>query len=1210
MSNTHRTHGLRDLLRFLPAATVVVLVAALWLSASAQAAYEQLPGANGIFGGTAAEVKEGKFAEEAQLGGAGAMAVNRTGAGGVPKGTLYAVTETLGVADRVAMYEPKAGGGMEFVEGWNVVRLDKEFERCGPLLGTEVVEGKEVAEHPCPTRQTGSVNQQPVGLDVDQSTGYVYVYSNSLRFDAGGGVPADTKLVVVYNADASEVITRFGEVAAGETVAESPGKTHAPGFASDMLAVKGAGEVYVFDGTSPGENFYRRLMVFRPHDGDYKDYEYVGEVAGTSQGLSDPQAPVFDEAGNLYVASFIGNSISELPAETPGAYPNLALSPRCKAKINAGGVLGMTVDPKTGEPFYFSEKFPPRIRRLGPCDEATHEFKVEGQGGEELALSPEPEYVYALAVDPTREIGETRRDGALYAASAGPNIGTTGHSALGYIFAHPKQLPPVIEGQSIGHVTATSAVACATVNPNGYRTHYAFQYLSEAEYQEAGESFAGAKEAPLGGGDLEGTGGVQRACVALGPLVPEGAYRFRAVVASQCIELSEEPCTDEGDAFPFSTYPATVPTLPDGRAWEMVSPAMKNGGQVWPSEPGISTPGSAKPGGFNTSFARQVSPDGEAVAYQGSAFGDGGTVTGNEYVARRDPVTGWQTTSFTPTLLSGRYLGFDTSLGNGILEQEGGVLTPDAPLGFRNFYSQPTDGSPELTPLITAEPAHRKGSQFEINYAGASTDQSRVFFSANDALTEATEFAPASADGGKAKFNLYEWHEGNLALVNVKPGNTEAKAGASFEIPSANPISKDGTRAFWSDEKGQVYMREAGQSTKVIATEGVPDPGNFLVAAKDGSAVLLANGHLHYTQGAEETVDLTEGLGGFVGAIGQADDLSHVYFVDTKVLDAVPNGEGEAAEAGASNLYAWQAGGSARFVGRLGGKEATFPDSSDWVASPNQRTAEASPNGRFVTFISNAQLTGYDNIGPCKFISVSQTVPAHYVAGPCTEAFLYDSQTGRLVCASCNPSGAAPLGFSILRRARFDQPRYLTDAGRLFFDSEDSLSPLDTNEGVEDVYEFEPQGVGSCEKEDGCVSLISAGREAIDSNFVGMGEDGRDVFFTTRDRLVGKDTDELVDLYDARIGGGIAAESETQRGECQGEACQPPPVIPNHPTPATSAPAGEGNVKEGGSGSKRGRCAKGRTRSHGRCVKPQAHKKKAKKSHNKQGRTNNDRGAK
>ena len=142
------------------------------------------------------------------------------------------------------------------------------------------------------------------------------------------------------------------------------------------------------------------------------------------------------------------------------------------------------------------------------------------------------------------------------------------------------------------------------------------------------------------------------------------------------------------------------------------------------------------------------------------------------------------------------------------------------------------------------------------------------------------------------------------------------------------------------------------------------------------------------------------------------------------------------------------------------------------------------------------------------------------------------------------------------------QPRYMLDSGRLYFDSQDSLSPFDTNEGVEDVYQYEPQGVGSCGREGGCVSLISAGHEPVDSNLLTVDESGANVFFTTRDHLVQKDTDEAIDLYDAREGGGIAGESETQRGECQGESCQPAASPPNDATPASSSFHGAGNVAE------------------------------------------------
>jgi hypothetical protein len=77
-----------------------------------------------------------------------------------------------------------------------------------------------------------------------------------------------------------------------------------------------------------------------------------------------------------------------------------------------------------------------------------------------------------------------------------------------------------------------------------------------------------------------------------------------------------------------------------------------------------------------------------------------------------------------------------------------------------------------------------------------------------------------------------------------------------------------------------------------------------------------------------------------------------------------------------------------------------------------------------------------------------------------------------------------------------------------------------------------------------------------------MDEDGTNVFFTSRDQLSQKDHDQLIDLYDAREGGGIPGETETARTECQGEACQAAVNAPNDPTPGSSSFEGAGNVDE------------------------------------------------
>ncbi len=147
-----------------------------------------------------------------------------------------------------------------------------------------------------------------------------------------------------------------------------------------------------------------------------------------------------------------------------------------------------------------------------------------------------------------------------------------------------------------------------------------------------------------------------------------------------------------------------------------------------------------------------------------------------------------------------------------------------------------------------------------------------------------------------------------------------------------------------------------------------------------------------------------------------------------------------------------------------------------------QTNNRVSPNGRWFAFMSRADLTGYDTDD-----AVSGT--------PDVEVYLYDAQTGRASCASCDPSGARPVGALSFGKNSAGieangwlaagvpsaesngevfgnggenaslvayQPRYLSDSGRLFFDSNDALVPKDVN-GTWDVYEYEPEGVGNCE---------------------------------------------------------------------------------------------------------------------------------------------------
>ena len=265
-----------------------------------------------------------------------------------------------------------------------------------------------------------------------------------------------------------------------------------------------------------------------------------------------------------------------------------------------------------------------------------------------------------------------------------------------------------------------------------------------------------------------------------------------------------------------------------------------------------------------------------------------------------------------------------------------------------------------MQPLVTEEPPNRNPrdpGEFKIRFATANAGTSlepgfeHLLFEANDTLTdEVPGIAPEAPEVGAgaectqpgSECNLYEWQEGQLALVNVLPGDSSATLGgvigagrllAETQHPDvSHAISDDGSRIFWSAEQtGEVYVRVDGGQTLEIPT---PDPGTckeselpedrvcFLTASADGTAVLLSDGQVYELNGAgsayEATTDLTDGKGGFEGIAGAAEDLSRIYFVDTAALTEAgeENENGEHAEAGKLNLYGWDEGALA-FIGIL-----------------------------------------------------------------------------------------------------------------------------------------------------------------------------------------------------------------------------------------------------------------------------------------------------
>jgi hypothetical protein len=481
----------------------------------------------------------------------------------------------------------------------------------------------------------------------------------------------------------------------------------------------------------------------------------------------------------------------------------------------------------------------------------------------------------------------------------------------------------------------------------------------------------------------------------------------------------------------------------------------------------------------------------------------------------------------------------------------------------------------------------------------------------------------ANASNGGEMPRVYDRFGGEPQLVSVLPGGVPADAGAGVgsTLNLDGAVSEDGARVYLTSA-GKIYLRlhpeqgivadECSDNATVACTLEVSKGGAlFWAGAADGSKALYSEEEalrVFDLQKAEEGKPLGQNRqlveDEVIGVAGASEDLSRIYFVSRAALAG-------GAVAGEPNLYLDQEG-TKSFVAALTegdvGKEEpggiVIPYDLDSV-EPYQRATRVTPDGARIVFNSRAQLTEYDSTDAES-------------GRPSVEVYSYEAG-GELVCVSCNPSGARPSGGQEMRRPyespfeggilatnvtaaawiptwehRLHASNVLSeDGGRIFFNANDALLPGDAN-GAPDVYEWEAPGVGGCEEEEanffaqngGCLYLISSGQSSYESEFWAASPDGDDVFFTTASSLVPPDPGSI-DLYDARVGGGL--EYPEPKPQCEGEACQSPPAPPDDPTPASSAFDGAGNVVEPPA-----KCPKGKVRRKGRCVKPPCPKGKRK----------------
>jgi DNA-binding beta-propeller fold protein YncE len=865
--------------------------------------------------------------------------------------------------------------------------------------------------------------------------------------------------------------------------------------------------------------------------------------------LKDPTGVAVDSSGNLWVADTGNNRIEELsPADAPIAQIKSEGVEDAIALDGHGDVLAIV---KNGAD--------PCGSAASPCSHLM-EYSTTGVQLADVGAGSFETGNGFISLPPMVAVDEA--GGRVYVSDAkGEKV---------WIFAPPTA--PIVSKELTTEVTTSEAKLGALVNPGGIEATYRFEYGTTTAYGQS---------TPFPEGSV-GEGLASRAVwAAASGLAPGTTYHYRVVATNEVGEAvgpdqtfttqtaAQAACPNEALRGGFSAR------LPDCRAYELVTPTTKTSVQIEGSD--------------------AVAPDGDAISFRTKEPLPNAPTGGNFYAATRS-LGGWSSEDLIPlesytgalcvsfsfsndvpaysdersqALIS---FGHDTRAsepgGSGLEKQEcnaeGLQVVSGEPVGYQNLLLR--DNASGAYRLVNAPPPGVTPA--DAHFKGASSDLSHVVFS---------ELAPLTLDAPAGVEDLYEWDEGVLRLLTVLPGEIPAQ-GSLAEGNGSPAISADGSHILFTSDGG-LYMRIDGERTVQVDESqgsGSSGGGSFSTMSADGTRVLFTDENkltpdstaesgtpdLYECEIVEEEQvgklmatcklsDLTVAKAGEhadvlrVSTLG-SQDSSYVYFLAKGVL-------AEGAESGQDNLYVWD-GGTITFIVTL--------------TAGDQGVGAVSPDGAWLAFVSRKSLTGYDNTPPG--------------GGPVEEIYLYSAATGQLVCASCNPSGEASIADAETSLASSRQ-RPLSDGGRLFFQTREALVPSDTN-GQVDVYEYE----------DGQPSPISSGTSLNESRFEGASESGDDVFFRSRQQLVPQDAEEEARvIYDARVGGGIAAPS-TPPPCATADACRTPvspqPSIFGAPSSATFS--GAGNLAPSVAAKpkakhrpKPAKCKKGFVKKKGRCVK-------------------------
>ncbi len=768
-------------------------------------------------------------------------------------------------------------------------------------------------------------------------------------------------------------------------------------------------------------------------------------------------------------------------------------------------------------------------------------------------------------------------------------------------------------GETVTNLAATSATLNAKVNPNGAAvTSCQFQY---------GTSTAYGNTAPCEHPDAAEIERVRNPVPVLGHI--EGLhenieYHWRLLVTNAA---GTETSPDQTFVYPVTTEGAGCAdestrvedrstALPDCRAYEMITPPRDNGaalGDFFTGPPlDIAASGSTVIINSIQCFAESVSCNAGERQNQGNPFAFSRTSSGWVTTPLAPPATRFSLSvpyMYNADLGTALFLSSSPSGGSFVARQHDGSFLelgpgfefsesdfPSATANLSHLVYEPFGESrqaheyvgtgntaPSLvgvrggvgSPELISECATRVGAGTEYAYNALSADGATVFFTAIG-----TDTSSECGNGTAPLVNeVYARIDQSRTVLISGRSPLECTTEACLTSPASDAnyegASEDGSKAFFLSAQQLTNHASAGNGS-AREQSSCEEPGNECNLYEYDFDNPTGRNLIDVSAGAASGNPRVQSV------FAISPDGSHSYFTAQGVLTSAANARSQVAQEGKENLYVFERDssfpdGHVAFIATLPtAAEEPVEFGSAHRTFPVEASANVTPDGRFLVFESNRQLTSDD----------TDTTGAKQV-------FRYDAQTGALARLSIGEDGFNDNGNAARHDAHIapmfkstfhagpvrTNPTMSNDGSYVFFESpaaltHGALNEVTTEGGAlaQNIYEWH----------EGQVSLISDGRDVTeygnnvcerekrsDVCLLGTDATGADVFFSSSDQLVPEDTWDQEEVFDARI----CTSSEpchrpaAQPTPCEGEACHGSPGgAPALPGATSATFTGPGNL--------------------------------------------------